>query len=73
MKKCEKLTYLIFYHFDLFVETFLQAFNELSEKQEVFCCCGRVTSYVHEVHCKKFQAKVENETIKRLSHLLPKK
>lgn len=71
MKKCEKLTYLIFNHFDLFVETFLQAFNELSEKQEIFCCCGRVTSYVHEVHCKKFQAKVEKETIKRLSHLLP--
>lgn len=73
MKKCEKLTYLIFNHFDLFVETFLQAFNDLSERQEIFCCCGRVSSYVHEVHCKKFQAKVENETINRLSHLLPKK
>lgn len=71
MKKCEKLTYLIMNHFDLFVETFLQAFNDLAQNQEVFCCCGRVTSYVHEVHCKKFQAKVENETIKRLKHLLP--
>lgn len=73
MKKYEKLAYLILNHFDLFTETFLQAFNELSEKQEVFCCCGRVTSYVHEVHCKIFQAKVEDATIKRLSHLLPKK
>lgn len=73
MKKNEKLAYLIFNHFDLFMETFLQAFNDLSGKQEVFCCCGRVTSYVHEVHCKKFQSKVEDATIKRLSHLLPKK
>lgn len=73
MKKYEKLTYLILNHFDLFTETFLQAFNDLSEKQEVFCCCGRVTSYVHEVHCKKFAAKVEDETIKRLKHLLPNK
>ena len=73
MKKYEKLAYLTFNHLDLFRETYLKAFNDLSEKQEVFCCCGRVTSYVHEVHCRKFQEKVESETIKRLNHLLPKK
>lgn len=73
MKKYEKLTYLTLNHFSLFRETYLKAFNDLSEKQEVFCCCGRLATGVHEVHCKKFAAKVENETIKRLSHLLPKK
>lgn len=72
MKKNEKLAYLIHNHFDLFVETHLRAYNDLSEKQEVFCCCGRVATYSHEVHCKDFGAKVENETIKRLRHLLPK-
>lgn len=71
MEKYEKLAYLIFNHYDLFMETYLQSFNDLSEKQLVFCCCGRITSYVHEVHCKIFQAKVEDTTIERLSHLLP--
>lgn len=73
MKKYEKLAYLTLNHFNLFRETYLKAFNDLSDKQEVFCCCGRLATSVHEVHCKKFAAKVESETIKRLSHLLPKK
>lgn len=73
MKKYEKLTYLTLNHFSLFRETYLKVFSELSEKQEVFCCCGRLATSVHEVHCKKFAAKVEGETIKRLRHLLPKK
>ena len=72
MKKYEKLTYLTLNHFSLFRETYLKAFNDLSEKQVVFCCCGKLATSVHEEHCKKFAAKVENETIKRLSHLLPK-
>lgn len=40
--------------------------QELSERQTMFCCCGRMATGLHEMHCSKFQHKVDVETIKRL-------
>lgn len=57
--------------FDLFVRTRNQVKEELSEKQTTFCCCGKLATGLHEAHCKKFNDKVDTETIKRLQHLLP--
>ena len=72
MKKSEKLDFLKNNHFDLFSATRREVFDELSNRQTAFCCCGRVAMVSHERHCAKFNGKVDAETIKRLSHLLPK-
>lgn len=73
MKKSEKLAYLKDVNFDLFIKTRNQVEEELSERQSLFCCCGRLATGLHEAHCRKFKDKVNAETIKRLKHLLPSK
>ena len=71
MKKYEKLAYLKENYFGLFLTTRQQAFNDLSNQQSMFCFCGRLATALHESRCTKFNNKVDEETIKRLSHLLP--
>lgn len=73
MKKWEKLAYLKEVDFDIFIKTLNQVRKELSEGQTMFCCCGKLATGLHEAHCKKFNDKVDAETIKRLQHLLPSK
>ena len=72
MKRFEKLAYLKDNYFGLFLTTRQQVFNDLSEQQTMFCCCGRLATGLHESNCTKFNNKVNGETIKRLSNLLPK-
>ena len=69
-KKWENLTYLKDNHFNLFVDTREEVFNELSQQQTMFCCCGRLATGNHENNCSKFNNKVDAETINRLKHLL---
>ena len=71
MKKNEKLEYLKNADFCLFVKIRQMVFDELSDQQTMFCCCGRLATELHERNCTKFNNKVNAETIKRLSHLLP--
>lgn len=73
MKKHEKLVYLKDADFDLFIKTRQMVFDEFSDQQTLFCCCGRCATGAHERNCTKFNNRVDTETIKRLSHLLPKK
>ena len=72
MKKHEKLAYLKDANFGLFVKTRQMVFDELSDQQTMFCCCGKFATGLHERNCTKFNNKVDEETIKRLSCLLPK-
>ena len=72
MKRSEKLAYLKDNHLDIFLKTRQKVFNELSDKQTMLCCCGRLATGLHERNCTKFNNKVDGETIKQLSHLLPK-
>ena len=72
MKRSEKLAYLKDNHLDIFLKTRQKVFNELSNKQTMFCCCGKLATGLHERNCTKFNNKVDAETIKLLSHLLPK-
>ena len=72
MKKYEKLEYLKNANFGLFVKTRKMVFDELSDQQTMFCCCGKLATGLHESNCTKFNNKVDAETIKRLSYLLPK-
>lgn len=73
MKKNEKLAYLKAYHFSVFIETREKVYNELSEQQTMFCCCGKLATGIHESNCKKFNEKVNAETISRLGYLLQTK
>ena len=73
MKKYEKLAYLKDADFGLFIKTRQMVFDELSDQQTMFCCCGRLATGLHEKNCARFNNKVDAETIKRLSYLLPKK
>ena len=72
MKKYEKLEYLKNADFGLFIKTRKIVFDELSDQQTMFCCCGKLATGLHESNCTKFNNKVDAETIKRLSYLLPK-
>ena len=72
MKKYEKLEYLKNADFGLFIKTRKIVFDELSDQQTMFCCCGKFATGLHESNCTKFNNKVDAETIKRLSYLLPK-
>lgn len=72
MKYTDKLEYLQANHLIAFVKIRQEVFDELSEQQTVFCCCGKLASGIHEAHCSKFNRKVNDETIKRLADLLPK-
>ena len=40
--------------------------NELSDKQPMFCLCGRLATGLHEMGCKRFKDRILKETIKRL-------
>lgn len=72
MKYAEKLEYLQEHHLMTFIKTRQKVFDELSDQQTMFCCCGRLATGLHEMHCQKFKRKVNSETIKRLADLLPK-
>lgn len=72
MKKQEKLEYLKDTHLNLFLQERQKVKNELSDQQTMFCCCGKLATGLHEIHCTKFNNKVDAEVIKRLEHLLPK-
>lgn len=70
MKKSEKLEKIKEADLALFVKTRQQVFNEMSDQQTMFCCCGKLATGLHESHCKKFNDQVLSETIKRLEHLI---
>lgn len=70
MKIAEKLRRIKDKDYDLFVKTRKQVFDELDNKQTMFCVCGKLATGLHTSHCKKFNDKVTSETVKRLSYLI---
>lgn len=73
MQAIEKIRHLEKEHFSEWLDTRRKVDDELSEKQGMWCVCGRLATGLHERHCKRFNNKVNSETIKRLKHLLPAK
>lgn len=71
MKHEEKRIFLIGSHWAEWLKTRNEVFNELSDKQQLLCCCGRLATGLHESSCSKFNHKVDAETIRRLKHLIP--
>lgn len=72
MKREDKIEWLKTHFFADFTVTRERVFNELSDMQPMFCICGGLATGLHERNCRKFQKAVDNETLQRLSHLLPK-
>lgn len=71
MKHVEKRAFLVNNHRAEWLKTRNEVFNELSDNQQLICCCGRLATGLHESNCSKFHHKVDAETIRRLKHLIP--
>jgi hypothetical protein len=70
MKEAEKINQLQDNHFPEWVKTRKATEDELSDKQSMFCICGRLATGLHEMNCRRFRNKVNSETVKKLKHLL---
>lgn len=67
----KKLEYLQTHRYDAWLEEFRRVETELSDKQLMFCVCGRLATGLHERLCRKFRDRVIRETAERLDHLCP--
>lgn len=67
----EKLNHLINNHMQDWLKTRQIVEDELSDAQPMFCVCGRMATGFHERTCRKYAAKVNSETVKRLANLIP--
>jgi len=70
MKIQEKINYLQNNCFGRWMAMRRIVEDELSEKQNLFCICGRLATGLHEMNCRKFNTKINNETVKRLNNLI---
>ena len=73
MKKHEKLSLIKERDLGAFIATRSLVFSDFSKRQNLFCCCGRLATSLHEMNCSRFNEKVDSEVIRRLSYLLTKK
>jgi len=71
MKITEKLEYLQKNNFGEWLSTRSKVRDEFSDRQTMFCLCGRLATGLHENSCRKLNGKITTETVKRLTHLLP--
>ena len=69
----EKIDYLQENHFSTWYATHKTVDEELSDKQSMWCMCGRLATGLHERSCRRFKNAVNSETVKRLAHLLKNK
>lgn len=70
--KNDKIQYLKTQFMKEWNSTRIKVFDELSDNQSIFCCCGKLASGLHESNCRKFNAKVDAETAYRLREKLTK-
>jgi hypothetical protein len=70
MKLTEKLDYLQNKYLSDWIDTYHKVEDKFSERQSVFCLCGRLATGLHENNCKKFKDAIIKETVKRLEHLI---
>ena len=66
----DKIKYLTENHFGEWMKTKSIVREEISQKQSMFCVCGRLATGLHESNCNKLNKKVARETAKRLSSLI---
>lgn len=56
--------------FPLWLKTYDECSEEVSNEHSMFCVCGRLATGLHESSCAKFRKEVEKRTVKKLEHLL---
>ena len=69
MKKTDRVNFLKENHWTTWIRTRSKVFDELSDKQTMFCCCGKLATGFHEQSCTKFNKKVDLETADKLKNL----
>lgn len=69
MNKKERIEYLKTNHFPTWSSARQEVYDELSDKQSMFCCCGKLATSLHETSCSKFNRIVDCETASRLKGL----
>jgi hypothetical protein len=69
MNTSERIEYLKTQHTATWNSTRRKVFDELSDNQSMFCCCGKLATGLHEQNCRKFNNKVDRETANRLKDL----
>ena len=70
MKLDEKIGYLQDHHFGKWLKTRQATAEIVSNQYPTFCICGRLCTGLHESSCRKFNARVNSETVKKLAHLI---
>lgn len=70
MKPDEKIKILQDQHFGVWLKTRQQTDDELSQKQTMFCVCGKLATGLHEGSCRRFNQLVDRKTMKKLEHLI---
>jgi len=73
MTLTEKLSFIQDKHFSKWIATRREVEAEFSEKNSMFCLCGRLATGLHERNCRKFNDAITKEAVKRLDNLLPTK
>jgi hypothetical protein len=72
MDKYKKIEYLKENYNSEWTNTWDRERDKLSNLQPLFCICGRLATGLHELNCKKFKNKVDNNTAISLKHLIKK-
>lgn len=72
MNQKEKIAFLDKHHWKEFNKAYSQTMNEISDKNEIFCVCWRLATWLHESSCKKFRSKVMSETLKKMKDFFKK-
>lgn len=70
MTKTDLIDYLQMNHLSEWLKTRKEVENELSNRNGMFCVCGRLATGFHEMNCRKFIKLVTNTTADRLKHLI---
>lgn len=73
MKVIDKIRIFERDYFHEWLDVRQQVDKEFSDKQTMFCVCGRLATGMHERYCKRFNSKVNTETCKRLTRILAEK
>lgn len=66
----QKTNYLKKNHWVKWLKTYNETFDEVSDKQTIFCVCGKLATGLHESRCRRFQKEVLKVTASKLSDLI---
>lgn len=68
----QQLEHLQGNHFSEWLSMRRKVADEFSDRQSMFCMCGRLATGLHENGCRRLNDAITKETVKRLAHLLPR-